>query len=172
MTDFKVLTDRDHILLRPAMYIGSTTLEEHQQFISGQWTELKYSSGLVKIINEIIDNSVDEAIRTKFKFANKIDVQINNEKVSVSDNGRGIPQDLIETPEGEKLLRPVLAWTRTKAGSNFSNDRVTVGMNGVGSSLTAIFSKEFTGITADGKNEVLVQINNNADDINWTFNPN
>ena len=168
MTDFKVLTDRDHILLRPAMYIGSTTLEEHQQFISGKWTELKYSSGLVKIINEIIDNSVDEAIRTKFKFANKIDVQIDNEKISVADNGRGIPQDLIETPEGEKLLRPVLAWTRTKAGSNFSNDRVTVGMNGVGSSLTAIFSKEFTGITADGKNEVLVQINNNAEQINLT----
>lgn len=168
MTDFKVLTDRDHILFRPAMYIGSTTLEEHQQFISGKWTELKYSAGLVKIINEIIDNSVDEAIRTNFKFANKIDVKIDNEKISVADNGRGIPQDLIETPEGEKLLRPVLAWTRTKAGSNFSNDRVTVGMNGVGSSLTAIFSKEFTGITADGKNEVLVQINNNANDINWS----
>lgn len=168
MSDFKILTDRDHILLRPNMYIGSTSLEEHEQFISGKWTKLSFTPGLVKIINEIIDNSVDEAIRTNFKFANKIDVTIDSNQVIVTDNGRGIPQDLIETPSGEKLLRPVAAWTQTKAGSNFSNDRVTVGMNGVGSSLTAIFSKEFIGATSDGKSIVKVVVNNNAEKIEFT----
>lgn len=165
MTDFKVLTDREHILLRPNMYLGSVSMESHEQFISGEYKTLQYTPALVKMINEIIDNSVDEAIRTNFKYANDIRVQITSTYVQVSDNGRGIPQDLIVTPEGEKLPRPVLAWTRAKAGSNFSDDRVTVGMNGVGSSLTAIFSTKFTGQTFDGKNKLVVKVNNNASEV-------
>lgn len=171
MTDFKILTDRDHILLRPNMYIGSVSLEDHEQFIAGKWTKLSYTPGLVKIINEIIDNSIDEAIRTDFKFANKIDVIINEEFIIVTDNGRGIPQDYVLTPNGEKILRPVAAWTQTKAGSNFTDDRVTVGMNGIGSSLTAIFSKKFIGITSDGKNKVIVEISDNAKNVQWETKP-
>ena len=101
MTDFKVLSDREHILLRPNMYAGSVSNEIHEQFIKGKWSKLLYTPALVKIINEIIDNSVDEAIRTNFKFANEISVLIDSEKCIVTDNGRGIPQDLIETLEGE-----------------------------------------------------------------------
>lgn len=150
--EFKVLTDLQHIKLRPQMYIGSVSEETHQRFLNGVFGDYSYVSGMVKIIEEIVDNSVDEAIRTEFKFANQISIDINSNLVKVVDNGRGIPLDKVETPEGDLLPIAVAAWCKTKSGSNFDDtNRITGGMNGVGSSLTNIFSNKFTGITGNGK---------------------
>ena len=164
-----MLTDREHALQKPAMYIGSVTLEEHERFVFGEYKTIQYVPGLIKIISELIDNSIDEAIRTNFEYANKISVSINAEKVIVKDNGRGIPQDEVITPEGTSLPGPVAAWTRTKAGSNFGNDatRKTIGTNGVGSSLANIFSKEFVGQTSDGKNLITVSCSDNMGKVEW-----
>lgn len=167
--EIKILSDKEHIIKRSGMYIGSSANEEHERFVFGKFQKIKYVPGLVKIIDEIIDNSIDEAIRTNFQFANKIDVGITNETVVVSDNGRGIPQAMITTPEGEQIPGPVAAWTRPKAGGNFGDDsdRKTGGMNGVGSSLTNIFSKLFTGVTCDGDNTITVKCTDNMDTIDW-----
>ena len=54
---FKVLSERDHILMRPGMYIGSTSPESISQMIDFKYRELTVVPGLLKIINEIIDNS-------------------------------------------------------------------------------------------------------------------
>lgn len=166
----KILSDKEHVLKRPAMYIGSTTKEPHERFVFGEYKTISYVPGLIKIISEVIDNSIDEAIRTNFEFANKIEVKVDAEAVTVKDNGRGIPQAIVKTPEGEEIPGPVAAWTRTKAGSNFGDDasRKTIGMNGVGSSLTNIFSKAFNGITCDGKNTISVKCFNNMDTIEWS----
>ena len=167
--EIKILSDKEHIIKRSGMYIGSSTNEEHERFVFGQFQKIKYVPGLVKIIDEIIDNSIDEAIRTNFQFANKIDVTVSPHLVSVSDNGRGIPQATVTTPEGEQIPGPVAAWTRPKAGGNFGDDseRKTGGMNGVGSSLTNIFSTIFTGITCDGTNTITVKCKDNMDSIDW-----
>lgn len=162
---FKILSDKEHILLRSGMYIGSTNKETYTQFVSGVYRQIEFVPGLIKIINEIIDNSLDEAIRTNFKYANIIGVDIRENEITVSDNGRGIPQDKVMDPTGKELLRPEAAWTRTKAGSNFSDDRTTVGMNGVGSALTNYFSMRFIGETCDGNNTVIVKCSNNADRV-------
>lgn len=172
MSDFLMLDDRTHCLKRPSMYIGSTTYEEHARFVFGKWTKISYVPGLVKIIDEIIDNSVDEAIRTNFEFANAISVDIKDNIVTVTDNGRGIPQHMITTPEGEQVPQPVVAWTRTKAGSNFDDtNRVTQGLNGVGSSLTNFFSAWFMGVTCDGTTEMTVRCTNGAENIQWSTKP-
>lgn len=177
MIDNKIemLSDKEHVLKRPGMYIGSVSNEEHERFLFGNFTKVTYVAGVIKLIDEIIDNSVDEAIRTNFKFANKIsvDIDISSNKVTVSDNGRGIPQAIVVTPEGEEMPGPVAAWTKTKAGGNFGDDkdRVTGGQNGVGSSLTNIFSVLFTGITSDGKNELTVSCSNSADNVSWKIKP-
>ena len=167
----EMLSDKDHCLKRPGMYIGSVSYEEYERFLFGEYTKVSYVAGVLKLIDEIIDNSVDEAIRTNFKFANKIsvDISLTDNKVTVEDNGRGIPQAVVVTPEGEELPGPVAAWTKTKAGGNFGDDkeRVTGGQNGVGSSLTNIFSILFTGTTSDGKNELRVSCSNNADNVSW-----
>lgn len=167
--EIKILSDKEHIIKRSGMYIGSSANEEHERFVFGKFQKVKYVPGLVKIIDEIIDNSIDEAIRTNFKFANKIDVTVSPHLVSVSDNGRGIPQAMITTPEGAQIPGPVAAWTRPKAGGNFGDDseRKTGGMNGVGSSLTNIFSTVFTGITCDGTNTITVKCKDNMDSIDW-----
>jgi DNA gyrase/topoisomerase IV subunit B len=168
--EIKVLSDVEHIKKRSGMYIGSSANEAHGRFLFGNFTQVNYVPGLVKLIDEIIDNSVDEAIRTSFKFANKIDVQIKNNQVSVSDNGRGIPQALVTTQTGEQIPGPVAAWTIPKAGGNFGDDaeRKTGGMNGVGSSLTNIFSVLFTGITSDGENEITVSCSNGMENKSWS----
>lgn len=168
--EIKVLSDKEHIKKRSGMYIGSSSKEFHERFLFGAYTQKQYVPGLLKLIDEIIDNSVDEAIRTNFKFANKIKVSIKNNKVIVTDNGRGIPQALVTTQTNEQIPGPVAAWTIPKAGGNFGEDseRKTGGMNGVGSSLTNIFSARFVGRTCDGKNEITVNCSNGMDNISWS----
>ena len=157
MSDFKILSDRDHILMRPNMYIGSVNEETLNAIVDFQYQELEIVPGLLKITNEIIDNSVDEAIRTKFKHANEISVSMEFRElyqewqISVSDNGRGIPA----VKHGE-IYQAQAAWTQAKSGTSFSDNRTTIGANGVGSFCTNVFSKEFVGVSSDGKIEVVV----------------
>lgn len=100
---FQILSPRTHIRTRTQMYLGSTSVEETEQFLFGKWTKVCYTPALFKMINEILDNSIDEYIRSNAKFANKIDVSFDGNSVTVTDNGRGIPQDVVITPEGEKI---------------------------------------------------------------------
>ncbi len=164
--EFKVLTDAEHIKLRSGMYIGSIATEQVSGMFFGKYQTLDIIPGLLKIISEILDNSIDEAIRTNFKFANKISVSFIKEdagligdqwRITIEDNGRGIPVVL-----HGKIYQPVIAWTQARAGSNFSNERDTIGMNGIGSFATAVFSSEFIGETSDGKNYLKMVSNGNA----------
>lgn len=166
-TEFKLLSDFEHIKLRPGMYIGSVSSEEIERFVFGEYKKIKYVPGLVKIIEEIIDNSVDEAIRTKFENGCDIDVTITDEYVLVCDNGNGIPVKDVVTPEGETIPQAVAAWTRTKAGSNFTNDGDQIGMNGVGSSLTNAFSTKFIGKSCDGTNLISVECTGGGTTLDW-----
>lgn len=162
--EFKILDDITHVLLRPAIYIGSTSIECKKLFLNYEFKTINYNPGLFKIINELIDNAIDEFIRTEGKFANKIDISVNDIEFSILDNGRGIPIDKISDTDGSMIYRPEAAWCRTKAGSNFNDDanRVTAGMNGVGSALSNIFSQKFIGETADGKHKFVVICKDNA----------
>ena len=145
---FKILTPREHVRERIGMYMGSAAREEVDRFVLGKWKTTVYIPALSKMIDEILDNSIDEAIRTNFKFANKIDVSIDGDWVMVTDNGRGIPQEeVFDAVTQENILRPVAAWTRVNAGTSFDNERVTIGTNGVGSSATNFLSTEFVGRT-------------------------
>ena len=77
MTDnFKLLSDKEHIRKRFSMYGGSQVVQQEQAFINAEFTKVNIVSGLLKIINEIIDNSVDEHVRTKGEYATRIDVDI------------------------------------------------------------------------------------------------
>lgn len=145
---FKILTPRQHVRERIGMYMGSASKEEVDRFVLGKWKTAVYVPALSKMIDEILDNSIDEAIRTNFQYANKIDVSIDKNTITVTDNGRGIPQDEVyDAVSEEKILRPVAAWTRVNAGTSFDNERVTIGTNGVGSSATNFLSTQFVGRT-------------------------
>jgi DNA topoisomerase-2 len=135
------------------MYMGSSSQEEIERFVMGEWKTARYVPALSKMVDEILDNSIDEAIRTNFKYGNKINVSVDGDSVTVSDNGRGIPQDEIyDEVTGANIYRPVAAWTKVNAGTSFDDNRVTIGTNGVGSSATNFLSSKFLGRTwSNGK---------------------
>lgn len=167
------LTEREHIITRPSMYIGSvdTNTISDYMLIDNKMTysEMSYVPGLIKIINEIIDNCVDVAIKTNFQFSNEISVKIDSNRVEVRDNGTGIPVE--KNADGHYL--PELCWNHARAGSNFDNDdsRTQIGMNGVGSYATACFSKKFVGHTDDGKNSYTITIKDNASSFKEVVGP-
>ena len=148
------------------MYIGGISKTKSHDYILEdnkiQYKEVEYVPGLIKIINEIIDNAVDEAIKTNFEYANTISVQISTveQKITIQDNGRGIPVK----KSGDHYL-PELCWNHARAGSNFDDEenQGQMGTNGVGSYATAVFSDLFIGETDDGKNKYKIIIENNAE---------
>lgn len=164
MEEFKKKTSREHILERPNMYIGAVNNVSNTEYIIKDNkisnSEITYIPGLVKIINEIIDNSVDIAIKTDFKGCNKIEVNITDSYVEVIDNGPGIP--VVKNSDNEYI--PLMCWGYAMSGSNFDNDenRKHIGMNGVGSYCTNVWSKKFTGISDDSKNRYEVTFKDNA----------
>jgi len=162
--EFRILTARQHVRERIGMYMGSSSKEVIERFVLGEWKKATYVPALSKMIDEILDNSIDESIRTNFKYANKIDVTISDNVVTVTDNGRGIPQDKVfDETVNESVPRPVAAWTKTNAGTSFDDSRVTIGTNGVGSAATNFLSSQFHGRTWRDGNMVEVICSNGGE---------
>lgn len=167
--DIQNLTPREHLLLRPTMYIGSIDENETQEYLErndkiGLYT-VSYIPALFKIINEIIDNSVDIAIKTDFKGCNKVSVKITDDYVEVQDNGPGIPvKKILNKNTNQEEYMPKTAWGSMMSGSNFDTDanHVQAGMNGIGSYGTNVWSKKFTGISDDGNKRFTITFKNNA----------
>ena len=169
--EFKVLNDREHVLHRPGVYLGSVVSEQQAGIINYQYQTATIVPALMKMIEEVTQNSIDEHIRTDGQFATEIKLSIvsdtNGTEITVQDNGRGIPQhDVNGKP------RPVLAWTELRAGSNFDDSkRITAGTNGMGAALTNIFSTSFKGETSDAVNKLVLTCADNMQSIKWKVSP-
>lgn len=161
---YKKLDDIDHVLARPGMYVGSIKPHTASKWIldDGKMTqkELTYNPGFLKLFDEIVTNSVDESKREGTRL-NTIKVTVNKEngEVSVWDNG-GIP---VVMHQEHKEWIPEMIFSNLKAGSNFDDTeaRSWAGTNGVGSSLTNIYSLSFEISTCDGKSHFVQTFTNN-----------
>ena len=160
---YQKLTDVEHVLLRPFMYIGSISPHTGDQYLyDGQNIkneEVTYNPGFIKLFDEIISNSVDEHRRNPKLNEIRVTINLDSNEISVWDNG-GIP---VEKHPVHKEWIPEMIFSNLKAGSNFDDteQRTVAGTNGVGSTLTNIFSKSFTISTCDGKNKFDQSFTNN-----------
>ena len=175
--EFKALDDISHVLTVPARYIGSVNPSTIDTYLFNdgkfEFKTIEYTSGLLKIIEEILDNSVDAYLNALKREPITIKVMIDSSSVEITDTGCGIPvvkysDTTGNLPELNGKYLPELAWGRLKSGGSFKEHRVGAGTHGEGSSLTNIFSKVFIGVTDDGKKKCKVSCKNNMRDIKTT----
>ncbi len=128
--DIKSLNWKEHIRIRPGMYIGKTG--------DGSSPD----DGIYVLAKEVIDNSVDEFMMGAGK---NIDIEIEEKQVKIRDFGRGIPLG--------KLVECV---SKINTGAKYDSQafKRSVGLNGVGTKAVNALSEHFEATTIrDGKSK-------------------
>jgi topoisomerase IV subunit B len=128
----KTLEWREHIRLRPGMYIGKLGDGSSQD------------DGIYVLLKEVMDNAVDEYM---MGFGKKIDVSINGREVRVRDYGRGVP-----------LGKVLDAVSKMNTGAKYDSKafKKSVGLNGVGvKAVNALSSKFIIRSIRDGQIKVV-----------------
>ena len=117
--NIKTIEGVEHIRLRPGMYIGRL----------GDGS--KEGDGIYVLLKEIVDNSIDEYA---MGFGKQVQINIENDEVSVRDFGRGIPLDSVI--KSKSILN---------TGGKFDDKafKKSVGLNGVGTKAVNALSETF-----------------------------
>lgn len=127
----KSLDWKEHIRLRPGMYIGKLGDGSAQD------------DGIYVLVKEVIDNSIDEHVMGN---GNKISIKISDHKVEIRDYGRGIP-----------LGKVIDCVSKINTGGKYDSSafQKSVGLNGVGTKAVNALSKYFrVQSVRDGKTKV------------------
>lgn len=154
------LSDREHILEKPNMYISSIkTIDEFDDNNLGQYIydnghiilkKITYNDGLNTIIKEITSNASDHSI--KDETCDLIKINVTKDEISVYNNGdNGIEVVLKEfidpnTNQKRNIWIPELLFCNIHTSSSYNtneSERITNNINGIGAKATCIFSEYF-----------------------------
>lgn len=118
--NIQTLEGLEHVRLRPGMYIGKLG--------DGSSSD----DGIYVLLKEIIDNSIDEF---RMRCGNKIEITLNESRLTIRDYGRGIPQG-----------KMVAAVSIMNTGGKYDSKafKKSVGLNGVGTKAVNALSAEFS----------------------------
>jgi len=147
---YEKLTQRDHVLRRPDMYIGPVDRRPEVAWVFTSKTrmmeqELMLSPGLVQIFNEILVNAIDQQFAAgsgQKMTAIRVSIDTKLGEISVWNDGGSIP---VALHPATGLYLPSLVFGEFLSGNNFddSSIRFVGGRNGVGAKATNVFSKSF-----------------------------
>lgn len=161
-TDYGRQTPREHVLLRPQMYVGSTervpaigsgSVLQGWDFESGkQGGSIKmlprdvgrssYSPALCKVFDEILVNAADNRLRDKNTTLIEVVLDPSEPRLTVTNNGRGLPVDRHPT---ENLWVPELVFGHLLTGSNFSDSPASSSASASSSSAERKSLERLTG---------------------------
>jgi len=150
--NYKKLTQREHVLVRPGVYIGSVEMETSSEYVYRDGgivrEEIAFIPALHKLYDEVLSNASDNYARgggTK-----KIKIKLKPGSISVWNDGESIPIDT--TMMGGKTPVITSIFGQLLTGSNFddSKERATAGVNGMGVKLCNIWSSKFTVTVING----------------------
>lgn len=165
------LSERQHILQRPGMWVGSVKPEMSQVFLYSSddakmvLKEIQYTPALLKIIDEVITNSCDEYRRKGNMGLDRIDVIITKSgHIEVKDNG-GLPVKIHKTA-GIYLPEFIFGQLRTSSNYNDTEERHVTGTNGLGSKICNVLSSKFEVACADGHKSYYRSWENNMEFMN------
>lgn len=133
-----------HILKRPDMYIGSLrpATEEHYITKEDNTMEMKSflnSPALIRLFVEALSNATDHAIR--HPECTSIKVSLNDEKITVWNNGPSIP--IVKNEEGVYIPTMIFGEFLTSSNYDDTEDRMVVGRNGWGIKIVSCLSSLF-----------------------------
>ena len=168
---YKKLTQREHVLERPGMYIGSVKKQMEELWVANESNDgvpkmekvmVEYSPGFMKIFDEVLTNATDHSFRDATVTTIKVEYIKETGEISVWNNGSGVP---IQLHKEHNIYVPELIFGHLLSGSNYddTNVRTGAGTNGLGSKLTNIYSSKFTveTIDSDEKKKFVQEFSNN-----------
>lgn len=169
---YQSMSELDHILNKPGMYIGSIYFENINYLLYKpsenkiiQIPNVGYNAGLIKLFDEVFQNSIDELKRKSALYKiTEINVEVyKSGKIIIQDNG-GIP---IILHKGVKMMLPKMIFGHLRTSSNYTEEREGAGTNGIGAKISNIYSKRFHLTTADGNKKFDICWKNNMKEIEF-----
>lgn len=129
----KVLSDLEHIRIRSGMYIGDANDPSH-------------------LFSEALDNALDE-IQSGYGDRIIVSVDTENNRYTISDNGRGIPHGIKTLENGEEVEIVKLICTRANSGGKFDNNnyKLSGGLHGLGMTIINALSEDMSITSRRGK---------------------
>lgn len=161
---YQKLEQRQHVLTRPGMYIGSIEEDTYDTWVFDSASskmvkrEIKYIPGLFKIFDEILVNAIDHSVRLKAAKESdasvqllktiKVTIDISSGMFELTNDGDGI--EIVEHPE-HKIYIPELIFGNLLTSTNYDDsvEKTIGGQNGIGAKAANIFSESFELETVD-----------------------